>query len=105
MDEYFKDLEITLTNANMHEDHDESNIPRFVSGLRREIQDVVELYEYTYLEKLVHLSIMVESQLLNKDSFNKSTHNVDIYKTSWKDKNKFQNENSPSNFQENPPTK
>jgi len=36
----------------MHES-EESKIARFVNGLRREIQDVVELYEYYSLEKLV----------------------------------------------------
>ena len=30
----------------MH-DSEESKITRFVSGLRREIQDIVELYEYS----------------------------------------------------------
>jgi len=39
----------------MHES-EESKIARFVSGLRQELQDVVELYEYTSLEKLVHLA-------------------------------------------------
>jgi len=42
-------LRTTLTKENMHES-DESKIDRFVSGLRREIQDVVELYEYTTLK-------------------------------------------------------
>ena len=36
---------------------------RSVSGLKRDIQDVVELYEYSSLEKLVHLAIKVESQI------------------------------------------
>jgi len=36
VDEYFKDLETTLTKINMH-DNEESKITRFVSGLRREI--------------------------------------------------------------------
>jgi len=61
VDEYFKDLESTLTKIDMHE-NEESKIARFVSGLRREIQDVVELYEYSSLKKLVHLAIKVESQ-------------------------------------------
>jgi len=52
VDEYFKDLETTLTKIDMHE-NEESKITRFVSDLRREIQDVVELYEYSSLEKLV----------------------------------------------------
>jgi len=87
MDEYFKDLEVTLTKINMHKS-EESKIARFVSRLRREIQNVVQLYEYTSLEKLIHLAIKVESQILKKKSF-KNTHNNGFYKSSWKDKNKF----------------
>jgi len=96
VDECFKDLEVTLTKINMY-DSEESKISRFVSGLRREIQDVVELYEYNSLEKLVHLAIKVESQVLKKKSF-KNTHNDGFYKSSWKGKNKFQNQDSSYNF-------
>jgi len=95
VDEYFKDLEVTLTKINMHES-EESKIARFVSGLKREIQNVEELYEYTSLEKLVHLAIKVESQLLRKISF-KHTHNDNFYNSSWKDKKKFHNQDIPSN--------
>jgi len=80
----------------MHES-EESNITRLVSRLRQEIQDVVELYEYTSLEKLVHLAIKVESQVLKRNSF-KNTHNDGSYKSYWKDKHKIQNQDSPSNF-------
>jgi len=86
VDVYFKDLETTLTKIQMHESG-ESKIAKFVSGLRREIQDVVELYEYSSLEKLVHLTIKVESQLSKKNHF-KTTHNDGFYKSSWKNKNK-----------------
>jgi len=65
VDEYFKYLKVTLTKINMHES-EESKIARFGSGLRRKIQNVVELYEYTSLEKLVHLAIKVESQFFKK---------------------------------------
>jgi len=34
---------------------EESNIARFVSGLRREISYVVEFYEYTSLENLHYM--------------------------------------------------
>jgi len=61
----------------MHES-EESKMARFVSGLRRDIQDVVELYEYSSLEKIVHLTIKVESQLSKKTSFQKS-HNDSFY--------------------------
>jgi len=63
VDEYFKDLETTLTKINMDE-NEESKI------------------------KLVHLAIKVESQLLKKTHF-KITHNDDFYKSSWKDKNQI----------------
>jgi len=93
VDEYFKDLETTLTKIDMHE-NEESKIVRFVSGLRREIQDVVELYEYSSLEKLVHLAIKVESQILKKTFF-KTTYNDGFYHSSWKDKNKTSSKTFP----------
>jgi len=71
----------------MH-DNEESKITRFVIGLRREIQDIVELYEYCSLKKVVHLTIKVESQLLKKTT-SKNTHNDDFYKSLWKDTNKI----------------
>ena len=87
VDEYFKDLETTLTKNNMH-DCEESKIARFVSDLGRENQDIVELYEYYSLKKLVHLAIKVESQILNKTTL-KNSHNDGLYKFSWKDTNKL----------------
>jgi len=64
----------------MHES-EESKIAIFISGLRREIQDVVELYEYLSLEKLVHLAIKVESQL-SKKTISKNSHNDGYYQSS-----------------------
>jgi len=61
----------------MHES-EESGIARFVSGLSREIQDVVELYEYSSLEKFVYLAIKVESQLSKKTHL-KNSHNDGYY--------------------------
>jgi len=90
VDEYFKDLETTLTKINMH-DSEESKITRFVSGLRREIQDIVELYEYSSLEKVVSLTIKVESQLFQQINL-KNTHS----KSSSKDKNETSTKTFPS---------
>ena len=53
-DAYFKELETILTKVDMHES-EKSKMARFVSSLKRDIQDVVELYEYSCLEKLVTL--------------------------------------------------
>jgi len=86
VDAYFKELETMLIKVDIRES-EESKMARFVSVLRRDIQDVVELYEYS-LEKLVHLAIKVESQLSKKTSFQKS-HNDGFYHSSWKKKQNF----------------
>jgi len=96
VDDYFKELETTLTKIDMHES-EESKMARFVSGLRREIQDVVELYAYSSLEKLVHLAIKVESQLSKKTHL-KNSHNDGYYLSFWKKKKKSSSKTFPSNF-------
>jgi len=58
VDAYFKELKTLLTNIKMHES-EESKMARLVRGRKRDIQDVVELYEYTFLEKWVHFAIKV----------------------------------------------
>jgi len=94
VDEYFKYLETTLTKINMH-DSEESKITRFVSGLKREIQYIVEIYEYSSLDKVVSLTIKVESLLLQQTNFI-NTNNDGFYKSSWKDKNKTSTKTFPS---------
>ena len=96
VDEYFKDLETTLTKINMH-DSEESKITRFVSGLSGEIKDVVELYEYSSLKKLIHVAIKVESHIWMKTTF-KTTHHDGFFKSSGKDKNNISTTTSPSKF-------
>ena len=86
VDGYFKKLDTLLIKVDMHECN-EAKMARFVSGLRREIQDVVELHEYSSLETLVHLAIKVESQIARKNSF-KNSHNDGYYHSSWKNKTK-----------------
>ena len=71
-----------------------------MSGLRRDIQDVVELHEYSSLGNLVHLAIKVETQLAKKNAF-KNSHNDGYYNKSWKNKNKSLSKYPPkeSSFQ------
>jgi len=57
-----------------------------VSGLKREVQDVVELYEYSTLDKILHLALKVESQLKKKQEAKKSTPYNDYYSRTWKRK-------------------
>ena len=71
VDAYFNELEMLLLKVNMKES-EEALIARFVSGLRRDIQDIVELQEYSSLGSLVHLAMKVESQLAKKNAFKTS---------------------------------
>jgi len=96
VDEYFKDLETILARINMH-DNEESKIAKFVSGLRREIKDFLELHEYSSLKKVVHLAIKVESHLLKTTTF-KHTHDDGFSNSSWKDTQKPFTKTSLSNF-------
>ena len=86
VDDYFKELDTLLIKVDMHES-DDAKMARFVSGIRREIQDVVELHEYSSLETLVHLAIKVESQIARKNYF-KNSHKDGYYHSSWKIENK-----------------
>ena len=46
MDEYYKLMESLLLKVGLQFESEEEKVVRFVNGLKREIQDVVELYEY-----------------------------------------------------------
>jgi len=87
VDAYFKELETLLIKVEMH-DSEEAKIARFMSGLRRDIQDVVKLQEYSSLGYLVHLAMKVESQLAKKNAF-KNSPNDGYYNNSWKNKKPF----------------
>jgi len=93
VDAYFKELETLLIKVAMN-DSEEAKIARFVSGLRRDIQNVVELHEYSSLQNLVHLAIKIETQILKKKAFEK-THNDGFYNTSWKNKKKSFSKSPP----------
>ena len=59
MDDYHKEMEIAMIQANIEEDR-EANMVRFLNGLNRDIANVVELQHYVKLEDMVHMAIKVE---------------------------------------------
>ena len=77
--EYFKLMESMLLKVGLQDEHEEEKVTRFVSSLRREIQDVVDLYEYSTLSKVLHLTLKVENQLKRKQKAKKSTSYNDYY--------------------------
>ena len=66
VNEYFKMMESMLFKVGLQFESEEEKVVRFVSGLRREVQDVVELYAYSTLNKILQLALKVESQLKKK---------------------------------------
>ena len=59
MDDYHKEMEISLIQVNIEEDR-EATMARFLNGLNRDIANVVELQHYVELEDMVHMEIKVE---------------------------------------------
>ena len=80
MDDYYKEMEIALIQANVEKDR-EATIARFLNGLNRDIANVVELQHYVELEDMVHMAIKVERQLKRKGIW--SFQNSSSF-TSWK---------------------
>ena len=54
--EYFKELESQMFRFGIKETNKEK-IKRFVNGLRRDIQDQEEFYEYSALQNVSHLPL------------------------------------------------
>ena len=71
VDEYYKEMEIAMIRANVNEDR-EATMARFLSGLNREIANIVELQHYVELEDMVHTAMKVERQLKKKGSSQKN---------------------------------
>ncbi|KAL0295326.1 UNVERIFIED_CONTAM: hypothetical protein Sradi_6841100 [Sesamum radiatum] len=67
VDEYYKEMEIAMIRANVEEDQ-EATMARFLSGLNREIANIVELQHYVELQDMVHTTMKVERQLKRKGS-------------------------------------
>ena len=84
VDEYYKEMEISLIRAQIEESQ-EATMAKFLHGLNREIQDIVELHHYASLKDLIHQAIKVEQQLKRKQIYKKSPYDS----TTWKDKETF----------------
>ena len=65
VDEFYKDLEVTLMRADVQEP-EQATVARFLTGLNRDIADKVELYHYDDLNELVERATKVERQLKRK---------------------------------------
>ena len=60
VEEYIKDMEVILVRLGIHETQ-EASMSRFLHGLNREIQDILELYGYRTLDEMVHKVLKIEA--------------------------------------------
>ena len=86
VEEYHKKIEIAMIGANVEEDR-EATMARFLSGLNRKIDGVVELQHYVELEVMVHMAI-IERQQNEKSNCLQPNPSSSLWKLSWsKDEN------------------
>ena len=102
--EYFKELKSQMRRVEIKETNKEK-IRRFVSGLRRDINDQVELYEYSTLENVFTLALGIEIQLKRKRRARKSYSPNHYFSHSWKGKDKKKHDKLPCNSHQEPPSK
>ena len=104
VDDYYKLMESMLLKVGLQFESEEEKVAMFVSCLKREIQDVVELYEYSILSKVLHLALKVESQLKKKQEVKRNTSYNDYYSKSRKGKER-KDERTPSKSLQDPTPK
>lgn len=66
VNDYFKEIEIAMIRDNVDKDR-KATMARFLSGLNREIANVIELQHYVELTDMVHMTIKAKRQLKNKN--------------------------------------
>ncbi|RDX82895.1 hypothetical protein CR513_36259, partial [Mucuna pruriens] len=90
MQNYYKEMKIAMTRANVKEDR-EATKARFIGGLKKEIDDVVELQHYMEIEDLLHKAIQVERQLKSKSSSQFASSSSSSWRSNWKNNKVFTN--------------
>jgi hypothetical protein len=81
VEDYHKEMEVAMIRANVEEDR-EAKMARFLSGLNRDIANVVELQHYVEVEDMVHMAMKVERQLKRKGA----ARYTSVFSTPWKPK-------------------
>ncbi|KAL4280180.1 hypothetical protein GQ457_03G020830 [Hibiscus cannabinus] len=65
VEDYYKEMEVTMIRANIDEDR-EATMAIFLAGLDPDIANVVELQHYINIDYMVHMAMKVEKQLKRK---------------------------------------
>ncbi|CAA7044106.1 unnamed protein product [Microthlaspi erraticum] len=67
LEEYYQEMEVMLLRANVIEDR-EATMSRFLGGLNRELQDIVEMQNCVGLEAMLHKAVLAETELKRRTS-------------------------------------
>jgi len=78
VEEYWQQMMLYMKRVGINEDN-HTTISRFLSGLKLEIRNKVELLPYKDLNDLIQHSIKVEKQILRKQSSQKQSSNSASY--------------------------
>jgi hypothetical protein len=70
--EYYQELQKGMLRCGVVEDPEDQMV-RFYGGLRREIQDIIDYKEYHSIQRLFHLSMLVEKELQGRQQLRSST--------------------------------
>jgi len=81
VDDYYNEMEISLIRANIEKTNG-ATMTRFLNGLNRDIQDVVELQNYNNMDELIYRVVKVEKQLKRRQTYKKTSYTY----SSWKHK-------------------
>jgi hypothetical protein len=82
VEDYHKEMEVAMIRANVEEDR-EATMARFLSGLNRDIANVIELQHYVEIEDMVHMAMKVERQLKRKGTVRYTSVSNTIWKSKW----------------------
>lgn len=67
VDEYFKEMKVTIIRANISEDK-VAMMVRFLNELNKEIDNIVELQHYMKIDDMIHMVVKIEKQFRRKGS-------------------------------------
>jgi hypothetical protein len=85
VEDYHKEMEVAMIRANVEENR-EATMARFLSGLNRDIANIIELQHYVEVEDMVHMAMKVERQLKRKGTARYTSVSNTTWKSKW-DKN------------------
>ena len=81
VEEYYQELQVGMLRCGLVED-EEASLARFLGGLNREIQDILDYKEYNSMTRLFHLACKAEREVQGRQSRTKTNFSAGRT-TSW----------------------